>query len=353
MSRLILGAALVAVAASAPFAVSRRDEPAPVRSTEIISYAPARPFSELDLKSAWSACVALHFAGVPHPPEAGPRFVEAFFDGRLPEAAAFVAAEIDGLDAQRAVRIADRARSFDRALALLPSAPETLLRVFVERAEDPEAHTEAVRAHAESIARIVADPALGERAFRLLLASGAVSSGACERLTARVASDSWARKALGELGAPSIPSLLAALDAADPARRAAAAWVLAGIDGHRHAGKIIQTAHPELARDSVPGNAAFAVRALAALGEHARPAVQGLLKSDDDQVVAAAIQVLMKTGGASIEDVDAARPRIDRLVAEAADEAAIGLEVRAALGVAPGAMRVPDPPEKLNLGQVW
>jgi hypothetical protein len=355
MNRLFLAAALVAAIASAPFAVPRRGDPAPARSMEIVS-APARPapaFAELDLKSAWGTCVALHLAGIPHPPEAGPKFVEAFFDGRLPEAAKFVAAQIAGFDAQRSVRIADRARNLDRALSLLPSAPDTLLLVFIERAEDPLAHVEAVRAHAEAIARLVADPALGQRAFDLLVASGAVASSVCERLADRVARDAWARKGLGDLGAKSIPSLLLGLNSADPARRAASAWVLAGIDGPRHAEVILRAALPELARDSVPGNAAFAVRALSTLGDRARPAVLRLLKSDDDQVVAAAIQVLMKTGGANIEDVNAARPRVDRLAAGSSDEASIALEVRAALGVTPGALKVPDPPEKLNVGQTW
>ena len=67
---------------------------------------------------------------------------------------------------------------------------------------------------------------------------------------------------------------------------------------------IIRASVPELARDTVPGNAAFAMRALAALGERARPAVRALLKSADDQAVAAALHVLLKTGGVEAGELE-------------------------------------------------
>jgi hypothetical protein len=173
-------------------------------------------------------------------------------------------------------------------------------------------------------------------------------------LGGRVERDAWARAALGAIGAPAVPVLLEALDSQDGRRRAAAAWVLAGVAGSAQADRILQAALPELARDSIPGNAAFAIRALAALGDRARPAVRGLLKSADDQAVAGALQVLLKTGGALPDDIEAARGRVERLAAragEAGDEAAIGIDVRASLGVALGAMPVPDPPRRLNPSQ--
>ncbi|HZN63443.1 MAG TPA: hypothetical protein VFC90_13645 [Planctomycetota bacterium] len=360
MSRFFFVATLLAVAASAPLALSRKEAAPAPRASEIVSM-PGGPaarrtlsLSDRDLGPAWSAFVAFRFLGAPCPPESGARFVNAFFDGRLPAAAGFVRTELANIDLPGAARIADRARSFDRALVLLGPAPESLLRVFVERAEDPEAHVEATRANVEVLAGLVADPALGERAFSLLKAAGGVPSRAIHALSQRVACDSWARTALGSLGTKAVPCLLEALDSSDARRRAAGAWVLAGIGDPAHAERILQAALPELARDSIPGNAAFAIRALAALGDRARPAVRVLLRSADDQAVAGALQVLMKSGGATAEDLDAARSRVERLAsraAEAGDEASIGLELRAALGVATGAMRVPDPPENLNPSQ--
>ncbi len=360
MMRLITGAAIVAAFASAPFALTSR-EPAPRPGpAEIVSIpvlpAPRRcpALAELELRPAWGAFVACRLMPVPFSPDSGARFIDAFFDGRLPGAAAFARSELATLDAQGAVRIADRARSLDRALVLLRPAPDALLAVFVERAEDPEAHADASRANVGGLARLVADPVLGERAFSLLRAAGTVPDEALKALSARVARDSWARGALSALGAKAAHALLEALDSRDAARRAAAAWVLAGLGDPAHVERILQAALPELARDSVPGNAAFAIRALAALGDRARPAVRGLLKSGDDQAVAGALQVLMKTGGATTDDLASARSRVERLAAragEAGDEASIGLELRAALGTARGAMSVPDPPEKLKPSQ--
>jgi hypothetical protein len=359
MIRFLSGAALLALA-SAPFALSNRGAAPCVAPPEIISLAdPAAagrpsPLADLDLRRAWRSFVGLRVLGTPCPSESTARFIDAFFDGRLPAAAGFVRAELASLDAQGAVRIADRARSFDRALVQLKPAPDALLRVLVERSEDPEAHVEATRANADGVARIVADPALGERAFGLLKTAQVVPQPALDALSGRLARDAWARAALGSLGAKAAPVLLEAIESDDAARRAAGAWVLAGIGDPAHAERIIRAAVPELARDSTPGNAAFAIRALAALGDRARPVVRALLKSADDQAVAGALQVLMKTGGADAEDLEAARSRVERLAAragEAGDEAAIGLEIRAALGVAKGAMGVPDPPEKLNPSQ--
>ena len=367
MIRILAGAAFLGALASAPFAILGRESAPPPPPPEIVSMPPApsdrRPsLSEMDLRPAWGTFVALRLLGAPRGSEDSARFVDAFFDGRLPAAAGFVRAELATLDAQGAARIADRARSFDRALVHLRPAPDALLRVFVERAEDPEAHVEAARVNAEGLARIVADPALGERAFALLKACGLVPGSALETLGERVARDAWARRALGSMGAAAAPVLLEALESEDAPRRAAGAWVLAGLGDPAHAERIIRAAIPELARDSVPGNAAFAVRALSALGDRARPAARLLLKSADDQAVAGALQVLLRTGGADAEDLESARSRVERLAAragEAGDEAAIGLELRAALGVARGAMLVPDPPAKLNpshaesSGRIW
>lgn len=360
MNRLFFGAACLAALASAPLALSRREDAPRTKAPEIVSMpespAPRRAptLAELDLRTAWEISVGLGLLGVPCPPESGARFIDAFFDGRLPAAAGFVRARLATLDRREAIRISDRARSLDRALVQLRPAPGALLRVFVERSEDPDAHVEATSANAEGVARLVRDPELGERAFALLYATGGVPSSALKSLCDRVARDPWARAALASLGAKAFPVLLESLDSGDAVRRAAAAWVLAGIAGPAYAERILQTAVPELAKDSIPGNAAFAIRALTALGDRARPAVRGLLKSADDQAVAAALQVLMKTGGATAEDLEAARSRVERLAAragEAGDEASIGLELRATLGVTHGAMKVPDPPENLNPSQ--
>ncbi|HEU4333045.1 MAG TPA: hypothetical protein VFT32_01000, partial [Candidatus Eisenbacteria bacterium] len=353
-----IGAAILAALTSAPLAISRREAAPRATPPEIVSLAStssrAVSFPDLDVKSAWEAHVGLHLSGAPVPRGAEARFIDAFFDGRLPAAAGFVRSALAKVDAPRAARIADKARSFDRALIQLSPAPEPLLRAFVERAEDPDAHVEATRANAEEIARLVADPALGERAFDLLRATQAIPATALQALSRRVARDAWARAGLGALGPKAVPALLEALDSDDGVRRAAGAWVLAVIGDPAHVERILQAALPELARDEISGNAAFAIRALTALGERARPAVRGLLKSADDQALAGALQVLMKTGGASAVELDAARSRVERLAAragEAGDEAAIGLELRAALAVTAGAMTVPDPPEKLNPSQ--
>ncbi|HEY3225587.1 MAG TPA: hypothetical protein VGK61_01165 [Planctomycetota bacterium] len=373
MIRLLAGAALLLAAASAPLALSGRDSapsPAPaevVSCPEITTFeagpvSAAEALSSLDLRRAWRAFVGFRLIGVPVPDASRRRFVDAFFQGRLPVAAGFVAVELRRLDLSEAARIADRARSLDQALILLRPAPEALLRIFVERAEDPEAHREVSRAQAEPLAALVADSALGERAFRLLRTAGPVPEAAIGALTARLSRDSWTRAALASLGQAAAPALLATLDSDDPARRAVAAWVLAGLGDPSHVDRIIRAAVPELARDGVPGNAAFAIRALAALGDRARPVTRALLKSADDQVVAGALQVLLKTGGADPEDLEAARPRVERLAAraaEAGDEAAIGIETRAALGVARGAMDVAPPPDSLkpsqaeSSGRIW
>ena len=360
MKGMIIAAALLATFASAPLALTRRAPALPVQPPEIVSMpgpaAPARSpaLSELDLKPAWRTFVGLRLIGAPCSREADARFIDAFFDGRLPAAADYVRASLASLDEQGAIRIADRARSLDRALVQLRPAPASLVRVFVERTEDPDAHVEATRAQADEIARLVADPVLGWRAFALLRAAESVSPEALKGLSGRLARDSWAREALSAQGMKAIPVLLEAIDSNDPVRRAAGAWVLAGLGDPAYAERILQAAVPELARDSIPGNAAFAIRALTALGDRARPAVRVLLKSADDQAVAAALQVLMRTGGASAEELEAARSRVERLASragEAGDETSIGLELRAALAVTAGAMLVPDPPERLNPSQ--
>lgn len=359
MSKVVFAFAALAALASAPLTLSRREASAPARGAEVVSWPSLAPRSAvkldtLEVNDAWRLAVACAAMGVPGPSDSGRRFVEAFFDGRLPSAAGHVRARLAELERSEAVTIADRARSFDRALVLLSPAPGALLEVFVERAEDPGAHLDVIRSNADGLARLVEHPELGERSFTLLRSAGSVPSNALKALGGRVARDAWARAALASAGPEAVPVLLESLDSADGARRAAAAWVLAGVAGSAHADRILQTALPELARDSVPGNAAFAIRALTALGERARPAVRGLLRSPDDQAVAAALQVLMKTGGARAEDLDCARARVERLASragEAGDEASIGLELRASLGVAAGAMKVPDPPETLNPSQ--
>jgi len=373
MMRLLAGAALLLVAASAPLALSGLNSPPAPAPPEIIScpaisslaagpVGAAEALSILDLHRAWRAFVGFRLIGVPVPAHSRRRFVDAFFEGRLPGAAPFVALEIARLNLSEAARIADRARSLDQALVLLRPAPASLLRIFVERAEDPDAHREACRAQGEPLAALVADPALGERAFILLRSAGSVPEPAIRALAARLARDSWTRAALASLGSASAPALIAAMDSDDPTRRAVAAWVLAGLGDASHVDRIIRAAVPELARDGVAGNAAFAVRALAALGDRARPVARALLKSADDQVVAGALQVLLKTGGAGPEDLEAARPRVERLAsraADAGDEAAIGIEARAALGLARGAMDVAPPPDSLkpsqaeSSGRIW
>jgi hypothetical protein len=355
MNRLFIAGAIVAALVSAPLAVAPRRAEAPPSAPETVSMPDLVPvkkaptLSEMDLRPAWAACVALSLAGRPVPSGAGDRFVEAFFDGRLPAAAPFVRRTLSAIEAPEAAKLASRARAFDRSLVALRPAPSALLRVFVERVEDAEAHLEATRANVEGITALVSDPAIGERAFGLLLAAGVVTPPALRILGEKVAQDPWVRRALGSLGERSVPVLLEALDSADARRRAAAAWVLAGL-GPEHADRILQTVLPDLARDAVSGNAGFAVRALTALGERARPAVRGLLKSGDDQAVAAALQVLMRTGGATAAELEDARPRVERLAAragEAGDEASIGIELRTSLGVAP----VADPPARLNPSQ--
>ena len=373
MIRLLAGAALLLIAASAPLAISgMSSSPAPappevVSCPAVLNTAPgpagvAQALSSLDLRRAWRAFVGFRVIGIPVPESARRRFVDAYFDGRLPASARFVAIELSRLTLSEAARIADRARSLDQSLVLLRPAPVALLRIFVERAEDPEAHREVCRAQAEPLAALVADPALGERAFNLLRTAGSVPETAIRALSARLSRDSWTRAALASLGQAAAPALLASLDSDDPCRRAVAAWVLAGLGDSTHVDRIIRAAVPELARDDVSGNAAFAVRALAVLGDRARPVARALLKSADDQVVAGALQVLLKTGGAAPEDLEAARPRVERLAAraaEAGDEAAIGIETRAALGVARGAMDVAPPPESLkpsqaeSSGRIW
>ena len=366
--QFLAGSALLLALMALPFALPER-RTAVAAPAETVSLArasgsapsgsvPATPdqaIASMDLRPAWRAFLGYQAIGVPVTPRARRRFVTAFFDGRLPCAAEFVRQEIRALTLSEAASIADRARCLDRALVLLAPAPDPLLRILVERAEDPEAHLEAVRAHRARLAAFVGDGALGERAFALLRAAGPVPPEAMKTLATRLAADVWARTAMASLGAEAVPCLLAALESDDPPRRAAAAWLLAGLAGEIHANRIIQVAVPELGRDDVPGNAGFAVRALAALGGRARPVAAVLLRSSDDQVVVGALEVLLKTGGAAPEDLEEARPSVERLAARsgsAGDEGVIGIEVRAALGAGRGAMDVPDPPAVLKSSHV-
>jgi hypothetical protein len=366
--QFMAGGALLLALMAVPFALPERRSAgaAPAETVSLAGPAvspPAGPMpgtpdqaiAAMDLRPAWRAFLGLQVFGVPTAPASRRRFVAAFFDGRLPSAAGFVRRELRNLKLSEAASIADRARCFDRALVLLAPAPEPLVRIFVERSEDPEAHLEAARAHRASLAALVGDAALGARAFALLRAAGPVPPEAMTALATRLATDVWARTAMSSAGSEAVPCLVETLGSDDPARRAAAAWLLAGLAGEVHANRIIQVAVPELGRDAVPGNAGFAIRALSALGSRARPVAAVLLRSSDDQVVAGALEILIKTGGASPEDLETARPRVERLAARAAaagDEAVIGIEVRAALTAARGAMDVPDPPAALKSSHV-
>jgi len=269
--QVLAGSALLLALMALPFALPER-RTAVAAPAETVSLArasapsdsvpgtPEQAIASMDLRPAWRAFLGFQAIGVPVTPRARRRFVTAFFDGRLPCAAEFVRQEIRALTLSEAASIADRARCLDRALVLLAPAPDPLLRILVERAEDPEAHLEAVRAHRARLAAFVEDGALGERAFALLRAAGPVPPEAMKTLATRLAADVWARTAMASLGAEAVPCLLAALDSDDPPRRAAAAWLLAGLAGEIHANRIIQVAVPELGRDDVPGNAGFAGR---------------------------------------------------------------------------------------------
>ena len=342
--------------AASPEEVVSLRKPAAAARAPVAAPAGMRPLSEAlasaDLREVWVAAAVLAATRMETPPAARDRLVGAFLEGRMDFAASFARAALASMPEGEAATFADRAPNLDRSLVLMKSAPPAVLRRFVRRCEDPAAHVEAARALSAQIRGLVPDPGLGRRAYGLLAAAGIVSEDVIEALSHRVSSDEWARAELAGLGSAALGPLGRRMASPDPAVRAAATWLVALAEGEASADRIIKVAVDGLRSDDVPDNARFGVRALSALGPRARPVAGVLLRSSDDQVVACALDVLMRTGGASAEQIAAARPALSRLAIEAADEAAIAAELRRALGEAPGARDVPAPPEALKPGQV-
>lgn len=366
LGRFIAGCLLVLSLAAAPFLLpqaNRTEAAAPIDDEVVCLKGPgarpapaaSRPLEQLlgsrDLRDLWTAVALLAAADRPAPPEAASRLLDAFLDGRMDFAAGWARHRLESMAPAEQVSIGSRARNLDRTLILLDRPSDALVRLFVSRAEDPAAHADAARRLAARIEPLVADPALGRRAWNLLRAARVDSTGALALLADRVGDDDWARAEVAGMGTAADRVLLDRLSSPDRRLRAAAAWLLALASPDAHAESVLRAAAAETLTDAVPGNAAFAVRALAALGDRARPLARILLRSADDQAVACGLDVLLRTGGASSQEHELAAPAIDRLVRSHGDETGLAAELRGSPGEGGGAARVAGAPDSLRAGQ--
>ncbi len=345
-------------AASGPVeavSVRRVSAPPPAAARRAPAVAPARALDAAlasdDLRAVCRAAAVLRLAGLPEPAAARDRLLDAFLDGRLDFAGPWALARLAELPPREQAALAARARNLDRSIVAMKDAPPALVRALVASAEDPSAHLEAARAVAPRIRALVADPALGRKAWALLAATDSATLDDVRSLTFRIADDEWARAEIAALGGAAVAPLVERCSSADPLLRSAAAWLLALAGGESLADTVVHAAVPGLKADDVAGNARYSIRALAALGERARPVARLLLRSHDDQAAAAALDVLRRCGGASDAEVEASRPVLERLSTSDVDESSLAAELLAALK-ARGAVDVPGAPAPLSPGQV-
>jgi hypothetical protein len=178
-----------------------------------------------------------------------------------------------------------------------------------------------------------ADPRVRRAAFDELAAAGSVPSEAAPILASHL-DEEYAREGLLAVGAPAAESLVKALGSPSPLIRAAAAYTLARLAPIAWRDEIVPVAIRALGADDCTGNARLGVQALVAVGPAVRPSMRALVESEDDQVVACAIAVLARTGGASASQVRRAEIPLRRLALQwpGCDEAEAAVEAYRALG---------------------